>query len=197
MKNLKLISVLALGLMLALVSCNKEDKAQRKSVDDTLSLAKSALETDGKEFEKKILAQGYTKIEESDASISYLKGENEGWILTKKYGEIQIALHVKQFEGSQYNEYLNELITNADQLTKTYKDVFQGLIMTQVTMSSYTGISQFKNEVKKTQASDFIEKNFVSAAGINAFEGLVALTQILYTEKKFQLSLGVSTPNVD
>ncbi len=161
MKNLKLISVLTLGLMLALVSCNKEDKAKRENADKILDLAESAIETDGKNFEKTILAQGFVKEEASEQSVGrvvpYSKGDTEGWALTYRSDYVIMAVHMTFFKSSQYSDYLNEFVISTDQILKRYKLGSAGTILTSVTELQTTNMSQFKKEAKNTKAADFTD----------------------------------------
>ncbi|MCQ2351462.1 MAG: hypothetical protein MJ003_05750 [Paludibacteraceae bacterium] len=199
MKNLKLISVLALGLMLALVSCNKEDKAKRENADKILDFAESALETDGKDFEKTILAQGFQKVSDEGGQVIYQKGEDEGWNLFYANGIVTQADYVKMFESSKYKEYLNEFIINTDQILKRYKTICAGEIMTNTTELQTSSMSQFKNEAKKTNAADFtIKVNHKIEATAFRFPDRGAQTRIVYGgDNKFSIWLGAAYAELD
>ncbi|MCQ2351395.1 MAG: hypothetical protein MJ003_05405 [Paludibacteraceae bacterium] len=73
MKNLKLISVLALGMLLMLGACKKDDPS---STTGKVELSIAALGTDGAEFCSKLEAKGWTLKSSTDKEKQYTKDSN-------------------------------------------------------------------------------------------------------------------------
>lgn len=134
MKNLKLISVLALSLMLAFVSCKKDNSAE--SSFDKVAAAKAALRTDGQAFDKVLKENGYSSTQFDDKYHKYIKGDDECMVLLKE----NIVTGVNFFfVKDNFDAVKAEFASNEAACAKAYPDNFSASIGSPNLNAKYAG----------------------------------------------------------
>lgn len=124
MKNLKLISVLALSLTLAFVSCKKDNPAE--SSFDKVAAAKAALRTDGQAFDKVLKENGYSSTQFDDKYHKYIKGDDACLALLKENIVIGVNFF---FVKDNFDAVKAEFASNEAACAKAYPDHFSARIV--------------------------------------------------------------------
>ena len=126
MKNLKLISVLALSLTLAFVSCKKDNSAEPiEPAFDKVAAAKAALRTDGQAFDKVLKENGYSSTQFDDTYHRYIKGDDSCMVLLNK----NIVTGVQfWFVKDNFDAVKAEFASNEAACAKAFPDDFQASI---------------------------------------------------------------------
>ena len=124
MKNLKLISVLALSLTLAFVSCKKDNSAE--SSFDKVAAAKAALRTDGKTFEGLLKENGYSSTQFDDKCHKYIKGDDECVVVLNENTVTGVQFF---FVKDNFDAVKAEFASNEAACAKAYPDNFSASIV--------------------------------------------------------------------
>ncbi|MCQ2050576.1 MAG: hypothetical protein MJZ22_06210, partial [Candidatus Saccharibacteria bacterium] len=133
MKNLKLISVLALSLTLAFVSCKKDNPAE--SSFDKVAAAKAALRTDGQAIDKVLKENGYSSTQFDDKYHRYIKGDDACMVLLNK----NIVTGVQFcFVKDNFDAVKAEFASNEAACAKAYPDNFSASIESPNLNAEYT-----------------------------------------------------------
>ena len=126
MKNLKLISVLALSLTLAFVSCKKDNPAEPiEPAFDKVAAAKAALRTDGKTFEGLLKENGYSSTPNDDNCHNYKKGDDECVVV---FNENTVTGVQFFFVKDNFDAVKAEFASNEAACAKAYPDNFSASI---------------------------------------------------------------------
>ena len=133
MKNLKLISVLALSLTLAFVSCKKDNPAE--SSFDKVAAAKAALRTDGQAFDKVLKENGYSSTQFDVKYHKYIKGDDECLVLLKENIVTGINFF---FVKDNFDAVKAEFASNEAACAKAYPDNFHASIESPNLNAEYT-----------------------------------------------------------
>ena len=167
MKNLKLISVLALSLTLAFVSCKKDNPAE--SSFDKVASAKAALRTDGKTFEGLLKENGYSSTPNDDNCHNYKKGDDECVVVFKE----NIVTGVNFFfVKDNFDAVKAEFASNEAACAKAYPDNFSASIVSPDLNAVYNKDNEepaFLRDGQSRLTADIKEFTCSATSGVDEF----------------------------